>query len=54
MTSQGGGQGPLTPLVVGALAAVLLIMILEFLPRTLPPKAFRKPRLIALTPWHPG
>jgi hypothetical protein len=54
MTGQGGGQGPLTPLVVGALAAVLLIMILEFLPRTLPPKAFRKPRLIALTPWHPG
>ena len=54
MTGQGGGQGPLTPLVVGALAAVLLIMTFEFLPRALPPKAFRKPRLIALLPWHPG
>lgn len=54
LTGQGGGQGPLTPLVVGALAAALLMMAFEFLPRTLPPKAFRKPRLIALTPWHPG
>jgi hypothetical protein len=53
-SGQGGGNGPLTPLVVGALAAVLLIMAFEFLPRSLPPKAFRKPRLIALTPWHPG
>jgi hypothetical protein len=54
VTGQGGGQGPLTPLVVGALAAVLLMMTFEFLPRSLPPKAFRKPRLIALLPWHPG
>ena len=51
---QAGGNGQLTPLVVGALAAVLLIMIFEFLPRTLPLLAFRKPRLVALTPWHPG
>jgi hypothetical protein len=51
---QAGGNGPLTPLVVGALAAVLLMMAFEFLPRALPLKAFRKPRLIALTPWHPG
>jgi hypothetical protein len=54
LTSEAGGHGPLTPLVVGALAAVLLMMAFEFLPRALPPKAFRKPRLIALTPWHPG
>jgi len=54
LSGQAGGQGPLTPLVVGALAAVLLMMTFEFLPRALPPKAFRKPRLIALTPWHPG
>jgi hypothetical protein len=53
-SGQAGGQGLLTPLVVGALAAVLLMMTFEFLPRALPPKAFRKPRLIALTPWHPG
>jgi hypothetical protein len=54
LAGQAGGQGPLPPLVVGTLAAVLLIMAFEFLPRALPPKAFRKPRLIALTPWHPG
>jgi hypothetical protein len=54
LAGQAGGQGPLTPLVVGALAAVLLMMAFEFLPRALPPKAFRKPRLIALAPWHPG
>lgn len=54
LAGQAGGNGPLTPLVVGALAAVLLMMTFEFLPRALPPKAFRKPRLIALTPWHPG
>jgi hypothetical protein len=54
LAGQAGGNGPLTPLVVGALAAVLLMMTFEFLPRALPPKAFRKPRLIALLPWHPG
>jgi hypothetical protein len=54
LAGQAGGQGPLTPLVVGALAAALLMMAFEFLPRALPPKAFRKPRLIALAPWHPG
>jgi len=54
LSGQAGSHGPLMPLVLGALAAVLLMMAFEFLPRALPPKAFRKPRLIALTPWHPG
>jgi hypothetical protein len=54
LAGQAGGNGPLTPLVVGALAAVLLMMFFEFLPRALPPRAFRKPRLVALAPWHPG
>jgi hypothetical protein len=54
MSGQGGGQGPLTPLVFGALGALLLLIGLQFLPRALPPQAFRKPRQIALPPWHPG
>jgi hypothetical protein len=54
LAGQAGGNGPLTPLVVGALAAVLLLLLLEFLPRALPQLAFRKPRPIALLPWHPG
>ena len=54
LAGQAGGNGPLTPLVVGALAAVLLMMAFDFLPRALPQKAFRKPRPIALLPWHPG
>ena len=54
LSGQGGGHGPLTTLVVGALAAVLLAALLEFLPRTLPLRAFWKPRQIALAPWHPG
>jgi hypothetical protein len=54
VSGQGGGHGPLMPLVLGALAAVLLAELFEFLPRTLPLPAFRKPRQIALAPWHPG
>ena len=54
LSAQGGGHGPLMPLVLGALAAVLLAALFEFLPRTLPLPAFRKPRQIALAPWHPG
>jgi len=54
LSGQGGGHGPLMPLVLGALAAVLLAALFEFLPRTLPLPAFRKPRQIALAPWHPG
>jgi hypothetical protein len=54
MSGQGGVQGPLTPLVFGALGAVLLLIAFQFLPRALPPRAFRKPRQIALPPWHPG
>jgi hypothetical protein len=54
LSGQGGGHGPLMPLLLGVLAGALLMMAFEFLPRALPPKAFRKPRLIALLPWHPG
>jgi hypothetical protein len=54
LSSQGGGQGPPAPLVFGALGALLLLIALEFLPRVLPTKAFRKPRQLALAPWHPG
>jgi hypothetical protein len=53
-SGQGGGQGSPMPLVVGALASLLLMFALQFLPRTLPPMAFRKPRFLALPPWHPG
>lgn len=52
--AQGGGQGQVMPLVVGALAALFLALCFELLPRTLPPPAFRKPRRIALPPWRPG
>jgi hypothetical protein len=50
----GGGQGPSVQLVVGALAAMLLLLGFQLLPRLLPRTAFRKPRRIALSPWHPG
>jgi hypothetical protein len=51
---QGGGQGVLLPLVLGALAAVLVIFAFALLPRVIPLPAFRKPRRIVLPPWHPG
>jgi hypothetical protein len=56
MTSsgQGGGQGSPVQLVVGALAAVLLLLGFQLLSRVLPRPAFRKPGRIALPPWHPG
>jgi hypothetical protein len=56
MTSsgQGGGQGSVQPLVLGALAGVLGFFLLSLLPRVLPRPAFRKPRRIVLPPWHPG
>jgi hypothetical protein len=50
----GGGQGPPVQLVVGALAAMLFLLGFQLLPRVLPRPAFRKPRRIALPPWHPG
>jgi hypothetical protein len=53
-SGQGGGQGQLMPLVVGALAAVLLIFAFELLRRVLSRPAIRKPRRISLPPWHPG
>jgi hypothetical protein len=51
---ESGGQGLQIPLVVGALASALLIFAFQLLPRLLPRPAFRKPRRIALPPWHPG
>jgi len=51
---EGGGQGLQIPLVVGALAAAALTFAFALLPRLLPRPAFRKPRLFAHLPWHPG
>jgi hypothetical protein len=53
-SGQGGGQGPLMPLVVGALSAVMLFLAFELLRRVLSRPAIRKPRRISLPPWHPG
>jgi hypothetical protein len=53
-SGQGGGQGQLVPLLVGALSAALLLAVFEFLSRVLPRTAFRKPRRLLLRPWHPG
>ena len=51
---QAAGQGTPAPLLVGALAAALLVVFFELLSRLLPRSAFRKPRRLALPPWHPG
>jgi hypothetical protein len=51
---QGGGQGSVMPLVVGAIAAAIVILGFPLLPRTLPRPAFRKPGPIAFPPWRPG
>jgi hypothetical protein len=53
-SGQAGGQGPLMPSVVGALAAVVLFFAFELLRRVLARPAIRKPRRITLPPWHPG
>jgi hypothetical protein len=53
-SGQGGGQGPLMPLVVGALAAVMLFLAFELLRRVRSRPAIRTPRRISLPPWHPG
>jgi hypothetical protein len=42
------------PLVVGALAAVMLFLAFELLRRVLSRPAIRRPRRISLPPWHPG
>jgi hypothetical protein len=52
--AQGGGQGQLAPLLVAALAAALAFARFPFRTRLLPRPAFRKPRRVALTVWHPG
>jgi hypothetical protein len=54
LSGQSGVHGPLSPLLVAALAAVLLALAFEFLPRALPLRAFRKPGHLPLPPWHPG
>jgi hypothetical protein len=54
VSGQSGVHGPLSPLLVGALAAALLALAFEFLPRALPLRAFRKPGHLPLPPWHPG
>jgi hypothetical protein len=51
---QSGGQSTPVPSLLAALAGLLLIFGFGFLPRALPRSAFRKARLIALPPWHPG
>jgi hypothetical protein len=51
---QGGGQGLTAPLLVAALAAALALSSFPFSSRLLPRSAFRKPRRVALTVWHPG
>jgi hypothetical protein len=52
--SQGGGQGPLMPLVLGALAAAFALFSFQRHARLLPRTAFRKPRRVVLPVWHPG
>lgn len=52
--SQGGGQGPLMPLVVGALAAAFALFGFQRPARLVPRSAFRKPRRVVLEVWHPG
>jgi hypothetical protein len=53
-SGQSGGQSTPVPLLLAALAGLLIIVGFNFLPRVLPKSAFRKPRLIVLPPWHPG
>jgi hypothetical protein len=52
--SQGGGSGPLMPLVVAALAAAFALFGFQRQTRRLPLSAFRKPRRVVLPVWHPG
>jgi hypothetical protein len=50
---EASGSGA-APLLVAALGAVLFAILFESLSRLLPRSAFRKPRHLALPPWHPG
>ena len=52
--AQAGGQGQLAPLLVAALAAVLVFARFPFRTRLLPRSAFRRPRRVVLAVWHPG
>jgi hypothetical protein len=54
MGAQAGGQGTMAPLLVGALAAGLLLYFFVLLSRLPLRSAFRKPRRLVLPPWHPG
>lgn len=53
-SGQAGGQGPSVTLPLAALAAVLSIFLLRFLPRAFPVPAFRKPRHTVTPAWNPG
>ncbi len=53
-TPEGMGSGTPPLLLVAALAAGLLIIFFESPSRLLLRSAFRKPRRLALPPWHPG
>ena len=48
------GSGTPAPLLVVVLGAALFLILFEILSRLLPRSAFRKPRRLALPPWHPG
>lgn len=52
--AQAGGQGQLVPLLVAALAAVLVFTRFPFRTRLVPRSAFRRPRRVVLPVWHPG
>jgi hypothetical protein len=52
--AQAGGLGQLAPLLVAALAAALAFTRFPFRTRLLPRLAFRKPRRVVLSVWHPG
>jgi hypothetical protein len=51
---QTGGQGPLMPLVVAALAAAFALFGFQRHARLVPRSAFRKPRRVVLEVWQPG
>jgi hypothetical protein len=53
-SAEASGAGSWAPLLFAAFAAALFVILFELLSRLLPRSAFRKPRRLALPPWHPG
>ena len=53
-SAEASGAGSWAPLLFAAFAAALFVILFELLSRLLPGSAFRKPRRLALPPWHPG